>query len=228
MLLEEGQGDERVRQDGEGFGAADADRVGVAVQLEKLGDPVAHGDEVDDLAGMGTGDQCLQAVLGGPTGGHEPVQGGGQRAGVGGVGVDLADAGFDNPGERRPGQGVHGGGGGLVDEPCLVAGQAGGVKETGDLAGLPHPALSLGQRRPEAGVAVLQVDRVADQALRGEGPEALEQAEPPQANPATSGVPSPPALRGRSPPGAPAPAGAVAGSIDSSPCSAAQCAAIEI
>ncbi len=125
-LLEEGEGAGGVGQDAEGLGAAGSDRVGVAVLVEDLGDPVDHRDQVDDLPGGGLRDQGLQAVLVGLAGDHEPVQLGGLPAGLGGVRVGGDDPGLEQVGEAAPRQRGQVGRRRRVDLAGLGEGEPGG------------------------------------------------------------------------------------------------------
>jgi len=177
MLLEHGKGPRRVRQDRDRLGAAYVDRVVVAAQLEDLRDPVAHGDEVDDLARVGTSHQGLQTVLVGTPGRDEPPKGGLESSRLGSPGVGLDDPCLHQPGERRPGQGVDVGSRCGIHEPGLLLGEAGGMHHARHLSGLPHPALALTEQRPHQGVPVLQVDGVPEQGAGGDEADAHHEPE---------------------------------------------------
>jgi hypothetical protein len=166
-----------VGEEAEGSGASDVGGVGVALGGQDVREPVAHRNEVDDLPGPCPGDEGLPAVLVGLAGADEPGQLRGGPPGLGSRGVGFDHAGLHQLHEPGPGQAVDVRGGGGVDLVGLVAGQPGGVDQAGDLAGLPDPPAAGGKGLPQAGVAVLEVQGVADQAVGGTGAGRHQQAE---------------------------------------------------
>ena len=164
-------------QDGQGFGAAEVGGVGVALEGQDLGESVDDGDQVDDLAGGGAGDQGLQAVLVGLAGAHEPVQGGGLGAGLGGGGVGLDGLGLDQGQEPARGQGGGVAAGDLVDPAGLVLDQPRGGDGAGGLDRDPVGHLVGLDPGPQQRVPVAQVDRVGQQRLRGVGVDAQQHAQ---------------------------------------------------
>ena len=72
MVAQQLEGVGGLGEDADRLGAADVDRVGVAVKAEDVGDPVDGGLEPDRIAGGGAGDDQFQPVLGDPAQPDEP------------------------------------------------------------------------------------------------------------------------------------------------------------
>jgi hypothetical protein len=152
-----------------------AHRRVVALGGEDLGDPVAHRDQHDHVAGVGPRDQRLQAELVALTGAHELRHRRGRATRFGGVGVRLDDLGLHQGEEGRPRQAGEVRRDLRVHPLGLLPAQVGGPGAPGHLAGLPRPHPALADALPQARVPVLHGQRVGQQVLGGD-PAPAQQA----------------------------------------------------